>query len=81
MLIKCAVAGIDPNGNADIWFVTVQCTEEQRDLGEHLEAAEEHAEENGYEGPFVTFDEEDPIMKYALMGVFEWETSSIKDIT
>lgn len=81
MQVKCAVAGIDANGCADIWFVIVECTEEQRDLGDHLSAAEESADENGYEGPFVVFDEDDPIMRYALMSVFEWSTSSIKDIT
>lgn len=59
MQIKCVVACNNAAGNPDFYFCTVACTDEQYDAGEHCDVAEHAAREEGYEGPFVVYDEHD----------------------
>jgi hypothetical protein len=74
--IKMAVAGYNANGEPDFFFVKVECTEEQRGDGAHYHAAYQEAFENGYEGPYVAFDEDDPGFR-ALKDAFVWESATV----
>jgi hypothetical protein len=75
------VAGYNGNGEPDIWFVKVQVPDdyESDEDGKHYPAAKQAAENNGYEGPFVAFDEIDHAGN-AMLGLFAWETASIVDL-
>jgi hypothetical protein len=68
------VAAINANGDSDFYFVKVDCTEEQYNLGEHYEAAENKAEEEGYD-PKLTFDEFESAGK-AILEHFEWDAAT-----
>jgi hypothetical protein len=57
--IKCVVACINASGESDFYFCQVACSPEEYDEGAHYEAAENLAATEGYEGPMVTFDEND----------------------
>lgn len=57
--VNCLVACHNANGVPVLWPVTVTGEKEQMDEGEHYEAAKKAADEQGYEGPFVVFDEFD----------------------
>jgi len=72
MIVRCMVAAINANGDADFYFVKVDCTEDQYNLGEHYDAAEKQAEEEDYE-PKLTFDEFEFAGK-AIVDHFEWDT-------
>lgn len=73
MIVKVVVAAEGFNG-PDLYFCKVECTEEQYDNGDHYDVAKSAANENGYEGSMVAFDENDD--PKALFGLFEWETAS-----
>lgn len=75
MIVKCIVAGHGGDG-PDLFFVKVDCTKEQYADGDHYGIAQNAAEENGYEGPFVVFDEDDGAGKH-LLPLFQWETADI----
>lgn len=84
--IRCIVAGTDANGGPDLFFVKVQLNDETDlsenddvNTGKHYSAAEKAAENNGYEGPFVAFDEIDHAGN-AMLGLFVWESASIVDL-
>lgn len=47
----------DSNGSPVMLVYKVEVTEEQYDLGEHYDMATAMADNEGYEGPFVCFDE------------------------
>ncbi len=78
MIVRCMVAAINPNGDADFYFVKVDCTEEQYDLGEHYDAAENQAIKEYYE-PKLTFDEFESAGK-AIVEHFEWDTATTINI-
>jgi len=69
--IKCAVFSINSNGEPDIFFCKVKCSQEQYDNGEHYEKAKELAEENSYD-PVLACDENDPAG--AVMQLFVWDS-------
>jgi hypothetical protein len=54
---RVIVAGINANGEADLLDLKVDVTEAEFDDSEHYDKAREAAEEAGFEGPFVCFDE------------------------
>jgi hypothetical protein len=58
--VKVAVGCTGHNG-PDLFFVVVDCTQEQYDNGEHYEAAQGIVMENNYVGgPYWCVDENDP---------------------
>lgn len=58
---RMCVAGYNPKGDADLLPMSVEMTEEQWALGEHLSAAEALAEKAGWEGPFVVFSSDETV--------------------
>jgi hypothetical protein len=73
--IKCIVAGFNPEGCADLYFVKVECTEDQEVCGSHIAAARKQAIKDGWEAP-VIFDEYDHAGK-AMLPLFVWESASV----
>jgi hypothetical protein len=69
--VKCAVFGLNSNGEPDIFFCKIKCTEEQYNKGEHYDKAKEVAEENCYD-PILACDENDPAGK--VVELFEWKS-------
>jgi len=69
--VKVAVVCRNAEGAVDFHTCTPEVTEAERQEGKHYELACENAEENGYEGPFLPFDAEDPAVK-ALAAVATW---------
>lgn len=78
MIVRCMVAGVNGNGEADFYFVKVECTEDQYNLGEHYDAAEKRADAEDYE-PKLVFDEFESAGK-AILDHFVWESASIINI-
>lgn len=72
MKLKCSVACLNGNGEPDLFFVTVECSEEQYNDGKHYEAANSHALDSGYE-PMLAYDENDPAGS-ALAELAIWES-------
>lgn len=54
--ITVITACTNANGSADMCAHIVEVTESEYDLGIHYDKAQELAEADGYEGPFVSFD-------------------------
>ena len=77
-IIRCIVAAINPNGEPDLYFVKVRCTEEDIDNGYHYATARNEAERNGYE-PKMAMDENDAAGR-AVLDKFEWDTASVVDV-
>jgi hypothetical protein len=75
--IKCVVAGVNAQGEADFWFVKVCCTEEQFDLGKHYDGAQAFAEDNDFEAK-LTYDEVEAPAEF--MNLFEWKSASVVDV-
>ena len=59
MLVKVVVAATSADGTPDFFACCVECYQHQYDEGEHYDKAKEAAEDEGYEGPMVAFDEND----------------------
>ncbi len=78
MIIKCIVACLNSNGERDLYFVKIKCTEEQYNLGQHYEEAQTSAEEEGYD-PALVFDENDPGGR-AMLPLFAWESASVLEV-
>lgn len=57
MNIKVAVACSDSAGTPSFFITTVAVTQEEYDDGFHYELAQDDAIEEGFESPFVCFDE------------------------
>ena len=51
-----AVACLNAAGCSDFFVTQVNVSQEQYEEGIHYDVAKEKAEENGYEGPFVCYD-------------------------
>ncbi len=73
--IKCAVACTNSNGEPDFYFVTVKCTDEQYENGDHYDRAKEEAEEAGYD-PFLVYDENDPYSA-KIMSMTIWKDNNV----
>jgi len=78
MIVRCMVAAINANGEADFYFVKADCSGCQYDVGEHYDAAENQAIEKGYE-PKLTFDEWDTAGK-SILDHFVWDTATTVNI-
>lgn len=74
MTVRCVVAAINGDGDPDLYFVKVNCTEDQYLLGIHYDAAEFAADREGYEA-CLAYDEHDSAGK-AMMALFDWNTAS-----
>lgn len=72
--VKCIVAAHNANGEPDLFFVIVRCTEDQYDNGDHYAAANDFAETQGYD-PALAYDEDDSAGR-AMLGLFDWQTAS-----
>jgi hypothetical protein len=59
MDVKCVVAAHNAAGEPDFYFCKVRCTDPDYNDGGHYEEAINAATAEGYEGPFVVFDEND----------------------
>jgi hypothetical protein len=78
MIIKCIVAVVNSNGEPDLFFVKVDATQSEIDEGEHYNAAEIYAKDQGHE-PHLAYDENDRAGN-AMLPLFVWETASIVGI-
>jgi hypothetical protein len=72
--ISCVVACRNASGEPDFYFCRVECPPDRVEEGAHHETAENAARDNGYEGPFVVFDEHDG--PEWLFEQFAWATAS-----
>jgi hypothetical protein len=59
MIIRCVVACRESAGAADFYACNVDLPEDEYDVGTHYEMAEAAAENEGYVGSMVSFDEND----------------------
>jgi hypothetical protein len=59
MQIKCVVSCRDANGTPSFFSCVVSCTQAQYDDGDHYSAAALLANENGYEGVGLVYDQND----------------------
>ena len=75
MIIKCVVACRNAEGASDFYFCKVECSEAEYDVGDHYDVAEQSAEDEGYEGPMVAFDENDG--PEWLFDHFVWDSASV----
>jgi hypothetical protein len=75
MLINMVIAGTNANGDSDLFFCKVDISEQGYADGEHFTAAQEYAQDEGYEGPFVVFDQYSP--PKPMFDLFEWNTASV----
>lgn len=65
--VRVAVACTGASGEPELPIFTVHVTDHQHDLGEHYDLAQQAAADEGYEGPFVCFDDQEfaPILRTA----------------
>lgn len=78
IIVRMMVACHNPNGEPDLFFCKVRCTQDERDAGVCYQVAKSAADADGYGEPFLAFDETDHAGA-ALLNHFEWETASIVD--
>lgn len=74
MIVKCVVACYNASGEPDLFFCKVDLHSDRYDVGDHYEMAEDYAQEEGYSGPMVVFDENDG--PKALFDLFVWESAT-----
>lgn len=61
MIRKVAVLGFNASGEVDIWEATVEVTQQEFDLGDHLDKAMELADADDFDGKFsVDVEDEMP---------------------
>ena len=75
IVVKTVVACYNASGEPDFFFVLVELSRDYFLEGRHYQAAGEQAENEGYEGPFVMYDEYDPPGD-SFIGLFEWASAS-----
>jgi len=75
MIVKCVVACHNASGTPDLFFCKVRCSEAEYDVGDHYDKAEGYAQEQGYSGPMVVFDENDG--PKTLFDLFVWKSASV----
>ena len=74
-LIKVCV-GCESTNGPDLFFVKVECTDEQYENGVHYMIALDWVRENHeVDGPYWVCDENDPAK--AVMDLFNWDTASV----
>ena len=56
-------ANANASGEPDVFFCTVECTEQQHIDGDSYEMAKKIGIDNDYDGPFIAFSEDDTIGK------------------
>ena len=76
--IKCIVSCINSNGEPDLYFIVIECSEDQYDNGDHYDAAKGQCEEDGYE-PYLAYDENDAAGN-SMLPLFIWESATILEI-
>lgn len=76
--VKMIVAAVNANGEPDFFFCKVCCNQEEYDNGEHYDAANALAEEEGYE-PKLAYDQNDS-GGHAIEHVFVWESATVIDL-
>jgi len=64
-----------PSGEPDFYFCKVRCRRAEYNMGDHYSVAERKAEDEGYGGKMVSFDEHD-IAGKAILDHFEWDSAS-----
>jgi hypothetical protein len=80
MDIRCVVACKNASGQPDFFACTVKASPEEYDNGEHYEAAQRAAEGEGYEGPFVVYDQNDgPAWLFAHVGKADDELNAKRE--
>lgn len=80
LTVKCVTAATQAGGGSGFHHCIVRCTQGQYNNGEHYEAAQFQASEDGYEeeSDMVTFDENDgPDWLFAK---FNWEAEKSIDV-
>ncbi len=75
---RCAVTCVNAGGMSDICFVTIVCTKDDYEEGNHYAAAKIYAKNNDYEEPMVVIDEYDCGWQY--LKVPDMETAHIADL-
>ena len=75
MIINCVVACRNCEGVPDFFFCKAECSQEEYDVGKHYDIAEDAAREEGYEGSFVVYDENDG--PDWLFDNFVWKSASV----
>jgi hypothetical protein len=70
-IIRCAVFSNNSNGEPDIFFCKINCSQEQYNKVEHYKSAMQLAQENGYEA-FLACDQNDPAG--ACLKLFNWKS-------
>lgn len=75
--IKCAVFSLNSNGEPDIFFCKIKCSQEDYDNGIHYKRAKELAEENGYDA-VLACDENDPAGQVTKL--YDWKTINKSDL-
>ena len=78
MQIKCIVSAINSNGEPDLYFTVIECSQVQYDSGEHYDAAIGQCNEDGYDA-YLAYDENDAAGKM-LLPLFEWESANVVNI-
>lgn len=71
--VRCVVAAIDPDGEPDLYFVTVKCSRADFEADRHLAYARQSAKRNGF-APKLAFDEHMPSGR-AMLPLFAWESA------
>lgn len=69
----CVACNSNAEGEPDLFFCEVECTEQQHEEGDSYEMARQKAIDNDYEGPFVAFSEDDTAGK-VLIEHFVWDS-------
>jgi len=72
--INCIVAAHNANGEPDLYFCRVRCTEQQYEAGDHYDRAKRAALDEGYGSTAVVFDQYDSAGR-AMSGLFAWESA------
>jgi hypothetical protein len=70
--IKCIVACVNANGEADVLQLKIHCNQDQIDLGQHYDAAQNEAMDQGYEAPMIIMDENEAGGKF-LVPLLKWD--------
>lgn len=73
-IVRCVVAAMTANG-PDFFFCKVRCSLDDYNNGVHYEIAEDAAENDGFDGPMLAYDENDG--HDWLFDHFEWDSASI----
>lgn len=76
--INMLVACVNANGEPDLARLTVLATDHEQEHGEHYEKARSMAQEDGYEPPFICYDEADQRNIFRVMREIQSEQDESK---